>query len=374
VELIDMYFLVAAIWACMAGFYLVTVVVTALRYRKPNQAPGELPACSVVLPIKGVSEYLEGNLQALADLEPFRGEVLIAIAHDDDPAAPVVRRVIARCPGRMKLLTGEDKNFINPKLRNVAKAYAAAREDIVLFLDDSVALDPALFSELLLGLKPGIVGVTAAPYGADVKNFFAAIEAASCNGYLFRIQMFLELFGLAAAFGNAFAFRKRDLESAGGLMRLQEGPCEDSAIATALRGTGGRLKLLRSGIRRRIGARSWSDIYLRHLRWASCTKVHDPIVFVVEPLLGGLFFNGAGAYVFSNALSISGVAALALCAAIWYGAEALLHAACGWRLQMISPAGWIARDLLQPVFMICARFARRVVWRGELVEMRRQQI
>jgi len=43
-------------------------------------------------------------------------------------------------------------------------------------------------------------------------------------------------------------------------------------------------------------------------------------------------------------------------------------------LQMISPAGWIARDLLQPVFMICARFARRVVWRGELVEMRRQQI
>jgi ceramide glucosyltransferase len=369
-----MHFFVTALWACMAGFYLATVVVTALRYRKPRQVSAELPPCSVVLPIKGVTEYLESNLQALADLEPFRGEILIAIAHDDDPAAPVIRRVIARRPERMKLLTGEDKDFTNPKLRNVAKAYAAAREEIVLFLDDSVALDPALFSELLLGLKPGIVAVTAAPYGDDVKNFFAAIEAASCNGYLFRIQMFLELFGLAAAFGNAFAFRKRDLESAGGLMRLQAGPCEDSAIATALRSTGGRLKLLRSGIRRRIGARTWSDIYLRHLRWASCTKVHDPIVFLVEPLLGGLFFNGVGAYVLSYVLSISAIAALSLCAVIWYGAEALLHAACSWRLRMLSPAGWIARDLLQPVFMICARLSRRVAWRGELVEMSRQQI
>lgn len=369
-----MLFFVTVLWACMAVFYLTTVVVTALRYRKPRQASVELPPCSIVLPVKGVTEYLESNLQALADLEPFRGEVLIAIAHDDDAAAPVIRRAIARAPQRMRLLVGEDKDFTNPKLRNVSKAYAAAREELVLFLDDSVALDPARLAELLLGLKPGIVAVTAAPYGDDVKNFFAAIEAASCNGYLFRIQSFLELFGLAAAFGNAFAFRKHDLESAGGLMRLQDGPCEDSAIATALRGTGGRLMLLRSGIRRRIGARSWSDIYLRHLRWASCTKVHDPIVFVIEPLFGGLFFNAVGTYVLSNFLSIPVMAAFALCAVVWYGAEAFLHAACGWHLRMVSLPGWIARDLLQPVFMISARFSRRVAWRGELVEMRRQQI
>src|SRR5581483_7656930 len=104
------------------------------------------------------------------------------------------------------------------------------------------------------------------------------------------------------------------------LKRLQEGPCEDSAIATALRETGGRLTLLRSGVRRRIGARSWSDIYLRHLRWASCTKVHDPLVFIVEPVLGGLFFNAAGAYAVSNIFSISIAAAFAFCMGAWYGA------------------------------------------------------
>lgn len=235
----------------MAGFYLTTVVVTVLRHRKPGTAPAELPACSVLLPIKGLSQYLESNLQALADLAPFRGEILIAVAREDDPAAPLIRGVIARNPGRMKLLVGENATFTNPKLRNLAKAYEVAKEDIVVFLDDSVALDSALLAELLLTLKPGVVAATAAPHGDDAENLFAAIEAASCNGYLFRIQMFLELFGLAAAFGNAFAFRRRDLESVGGLMRLQEGPCEDSAIATVLRKAGGRLTLLRSGVRRR---------------------------------------------------------------------------------------------------------------------------
>ncbi len=366
-----MRFFVTALWICMAGFYLTTVVVTVLRHRKPGAAPAELPACSVLLPIKGLSQYLENNLQALADLTPFRGEVLIAIAREDDPAASVIQGVIARNPERMKLLVGENAAFTNPKLRNLAKAYEAAKEDIVVFLDDSVALDSALLAELLLTLKPGVIAATAAPHGDDAENLFSAIEAASCNGYLFRIQMFLELFGLAAAFGNAFAFRKRYLESIGGLMRLQEGPCEDSAIATALRKAGGRLTLLRSGVRRRIGSRSWRDIYLRHLRWASCTKVHDPLVFIVEPLLGGLFFNAVGTYAVSNILSISGAAAFALCAGAWYGTEAVLHIACRWRLDLLSPLGWIGRDLLQPLFMICARLTRRVVWRGELVEMRR---
>ncbi|HVT55522.1 MAG TPA: glycosyltransferase [Xanthobacteraceae bacterium] len=362
---------IIALWLSMAAFYFATVLVTLLRYRKPRLAAASPPPCSVALPIKGNSEFLEGNLRALAELEPFRGEILIAVAREDDPAVPLVRRVIAANPERMKLLIGEDASFVNPKLRNVAKAYDAAREEIILFLDDSVGLNSELHEELLHGLQPGVVAVTAAPRGEDARNFFAAIEAASCNGYLFRIQMFLEMFGLAAAFGNAFAFRKRDLESVGGLKRLQEGPCEDSAIATALRETGGRLTMLRSGVRRRIGRRSWDDIYLRHLRWANCTKVHDPLVFVIEPLLGGLFFNLAGAYVVSGAFSISAAAALLLCMGAWYGAEALLHLRCGWPLSALSPFAWIARDLLQPIFMLCARFVRRVVWRGEIIEMRR---
>lgn len=362
--------LLVAGWLALAAFFLATAAVVVLRYRRPV-AGGELPPCSIVLPIKGVSDYLEENLLALARLKPFAGEILLAVASEADPAAIPAAAFAAQYPQRIKLLIGEAAGFANPKLRNVAKAYQAAREEIVLFIDDSVELTPALFSELLLGLTPGVVAVTAAPRGDDAGNWFAEIEAASCNGYLFRIQMLLELFGLAAAFGNAFAFRKRDLEAAGGFARLKEGPCEDSAIATALCGRGKRIRLLRSGIRRRIGRRTWKAIYLRHLRWANCTKVHDPVVFIVEPLIGGLCFNLLGAYALAVLLGISGWAALLLSMGIWYGIEAMLHLRCGWRMSLTVPLAWVARDILQPFFMVCARFSRSVDWRGEKIDMRR---
>lgn len=364
-----MDFFLLLLWLSLAAFFAATALATAIRYRRPCKASGELPPCSIILPVKGVSQYLDSNLRALVRLAPPQSEILLAVANDDDPACVVIRRVLADAGSHVRLLVGEDADFTNPKLRNVSKAYQAAREDIILFLDDSVALDEEIFSGLMTGLKPGVGAVTAAPRGEDAENFFGAIEAATCNGYLFRIQMFLEVFGLAAAFGNAFAFRKSDLEAVGGFRRLQEGPCEDSAIATALRGTGKRLSLLRSGVRRRIGWRSWREVYQRHLRWASCTKVHDPVVFFVEPLIGGLVFNLLGAYVLSHVLVIPWLNALLVCMALWYGTEALLHLVCGWPLRLTSPLAWIARDLLQPVFMVGARLTNRVPWRGVVVEM-----
>ena len=229
-----MDFILLLLWLSLAAFLIATALVTMIRYRPSAAAGDEVPPCSIVLPIKGVSEFLESNLRALVRLAPFRGEILLAVASEDDPACAVIRRVLADGGNDAKLLIGEDADYANPKLRNVSKAYRAAREDIVVFLDDSAALEGDLFAELVNELKPGVVAVTAAPRGEDVRSFFSAIEAATCNGYLFRIQMFLEMFGLAAAFGNAFAFRKADLEAVGGFWRLQEGPCEDSAIATAL--------------------------------------------------------------------------------------------------------------------------------------------
>src|SRR6185503_15145805 len=186
---------------------------------------------------------------------------------------------------------GEAAEFANPKLRNVAKAYRAARHDVIVFLDDTVTVDAALLGELLGRLAAGARAVTAAPLGCAAENFPAEVEAATCNGYLLRIEAFLDLLGAAAAFGNALAFRKSDLERAGGFARLAEGPCEDNALSRALRGLGGRFALAARHAMRPIGARGWRTVALRHLRWKNCTKCHDPAAFLLEIWIGGLAFN-----------------------------------------------------------------------------------
>jgi ceramide glucosyltransferase len=280
----------------------------------------------------------------------------------------VIEPIVARHPDTMRLLIGEAPEIKNPKVANLAKAYRAAREDTLLFLDDTVEMDGAVYGELLSALKPGIAMVTVAPVAREPENFPARIEAASCNGYLFRLEMLFELFGIAAAFGHAVAFRKADLEAAGGIRRLDEGPCDDNGLSNAL-ASRGRLRLLPVSIMRRIGRRTWSETYFRHLRWKNCGKAHEPIGFVLEPLGGGLAFNLIGAYALSRMFGTSPAAGLGCSMLLCYGIEAVIHLVTGWRFTARDIFAWIARDLLQPILTLAAIFASRVEWRGGMVDL-----
>ena len=355
-------------WMLLAAFFLASAAVTMLRYREPRPPAGEPPPCSIVMPIRGVHQHLAANLLALARLAPFRGEILLAVAHRDDPAVAVIEPIIARHPDKMRLLVGEAPEIKNPKVANLAKAYCEARSDTLLFLDDTVEIDGAIYGELVAALKPGIAMVTAAPVARDAENFPARVEAASCNGYLFRLEMLFELFGIAAAFGHAVLFRKADLEAAGGIGRLDDGPCDDNALSSAL-AAGGRLRLLPISITRRIGRRTWTETYFRHLRWKNCSKAHEPVGYVLEPLTGGLCFNLLGAYALSRMLGMSPVGGLGLSMAIWYGTEGLIHLVAGWRFGIGDIFAWIVRDLIQPILTVAAVFVSRVEWRGGMVDL-----
>jgi hypothetical protein len=361
--------LLIIVWILLAAFFAASVAATLLRYRAPTPATSAPPPCSIIVPVRGVSQFLAGNIEGLARLAPFRGEILLAVAERDDPALAVLAPIVARHPEKMRLLIGEAPEIRNPKVRNLAKAYHAAREDIILFLDDTVEIDQAVHGELLAALKPGVAMVTVAPIARAAENFPARIEAASCNGYLFRLEMLFELFGMAAAFGHALAFRKADLEAEGGIHRLDEGPCDDNAITTALKRRG-RLTLLPISITRRIGKRTWAETYFRHLRWKNCSRAHEPIAFVFEPVAGGFCFNLLGAYVLSGVFGISPWAGLGFSALLWYGPEALIHIAAGWGLRLADIPAWVARDLAQPFLLLAAVFTGRVEWRGNAVDMR----
>jgi ceramide glucosyltransferase len=297
------------------------------------------------------------------------GEIVLAVADAADPAQAIAAPVAAAHPGRVRLMAGEDASFVNPKLRNVAKAYRAARHDTIVFLDDTVTPDAPLLAELVASLAAGARAATAAPLGVEAENLPAEIEAATCNGYLLRIEALLDVAGLAAGFGNAFAFRKSDLEAAGGLSRLAEGPCEDNALSRALRGLGGRFRLARRAAIRPIGRRGWRDTALRHLRWKNCTKCHDPAAFLLELAIGGLVFNLLGAAALADLLGWSWWAGLGASAGIWYGAELLLTLALGWPLAWRSPIAWVLRDLAHPALTVAAAFTRAIEWRGVTIDM-----
>jgi ceramide glucosyltransferase len=358
------------VWIGLALFYIASALVTMGRFRPPgDRGQVALPPCSIVVPVRGRSPFLEENLAALAALERLTGEVLVCVADERDAAIEVVAPIAERHRHRMRLLVGEDRAFANPKLRNLAKGYRASREEIVLFLDDSSALDDAMLGDLLGALQSGAALATSAPLACDARNFWAEVEAATWNGNLVRLESLLALLGKAAAFGNAIAFHKASLEAVGGLSRMADGPCEDNALSKALQANGGRLALTRSSVRRRIGRRSLAETWHRHVRWKNCARWHDPVAFAAEPFVGGLAFNVLGTYVLSNALG-GFPAALLASMSIWYGTEMLLHVVCRWPVRAVTPLAWLVRDLAHPVFTLAALCTWRVDWRGNSIDMR----
>jgi ceramide glucosyltransferase len=81
-------------------------------------------------------------------------------------------------------------------------------------------------------------------------------------------------------------------------------------------------------------------------------------------LLTTSVFTVAAAFVGASALDWSPWLTALAAALIWYGAEAMLAAVAGWRLDWTSPSAWIIRDLMLPALFIQAWTSNEFTWRG----------
>jgi GT2 family glycosyltransferase len=107
---------------------------------------------SVVIPTRGRPDSLRGTLESLARCDPEPEEVLVV---DGDPARSA-EGVVGEALPRARYLATE------PGLtRQRNAALAGCTGDVVLFIDDDVALDSALFAHLAEAYRdPSVVGAT----------------------------------------------------------------------------------------------------------------------------------------------------------------------------------------------------------------------
>ncbi len=362
------------VWLSLFGLFVLGSLITVLRGTRVPASPPRIRPVSILLPVKGPSEMLERNLSALERVAPMCREIVIGVARADDPALPLITRTARRQRDKIVVAVGEVAGYANPKLRNLANLYRRSGGEIVFLLDDSVALDADLFGEIIAGLDQGSTGaISAAPIAEPAPTFAGEIERATCNGYLFRIQNGLAVFGRAAGFGNALAFRRADLEAAGGIARLAEGPCEDNALTKALRSRGLGVALARRGATRMIGRRTWRDLWHRHLRWKHCARYHDPATFLLEPWQNPLAVAALGGVALAMVIAIPWWIGFGANALATYAIEFALHRILRWPVGWRTPPSWIGRDLLHPAITVAALFTRELEWRGARLTTRRSR-
>jgi len=360
-------------WGAASSVHLATIAVALAhpRYRAARALNDQTPPVSVVVPLKGLEPELEENLAALLAQEYPEYEVLFSVAERSDPAAALVERAIAGASSvPAKLIVGAMPVSSHLKTNNMIKALKAARHDTILITDCNVRSEPGRIAELVrhLGGTQGLVSATAA--GARPDTEAGELECAFLNGYGTRFLLTGDLIGFTAALGKTMLFRMSDLEHAGGLKRLARGVADDTALTEAIRDCGLQVVMSESAAVSPVAGRGFEEFWHRHTRWLVYRRDYAPLMFVLEPLAGGLGTTW-NAYLFGH-YGVFGLPPLVFVLAnlvFWYGAEAVLVRARGWHLEWVSPFAWITRDIILPVMWVRSLISRRVRWKGGVVNV-----
>ena len=359
----------AALLFCLFAIilHLASIAVAMVRCRAQTQplpvSPGA-PPVSIIRPVCGIDNFAEETLRSGFRLDYPRYELILCMARADDPAAPLLRRLIAEHPGiAARLLIGNERISGNPKLNNVLKGWREATHEWIVIADSNVLMPPDYVQRLLGAWRHDTGLVCSPPAGSHPDGFWAEIECAFLNGYQARWQYVADSIGFGFAQGKTMLWRRTDLEAAGGLRMLAGETAEDAAATKVVRATGLRVRLVDAPFGQPLGVRSLREVWNRQLRWARLRRASFALCFLPELLAGGLF-PLAAIVCAAGWAGYSMPAAAAAFIAFWYGAEMLLAHIAGWPVSWRAPLVAMARDAMLPFLWIAAWTGSEFVWRG----------
>lgn len=356
------------------AIHLAGMLVAGMRALRttPDASPSQqgTPPVSILRPVCGSENNLERTLESAFLLDwPSDYEIVFCAAREDDAAIPLVRRLIQAHPLiNARLLVGDERISVNPKLNNLAKGWHAARYPWIVMADSNVLMPKDYLARLFARWQPGTTGmVCSPPVGSDPEGFWAEVECAWLNSYQARWQLIADEFGLGFAQGKTMMLHRGLLDAAGGIERLAGEVAEDAASTKIVRDAGLSVHLSERPFPQPIGRRQWQGIWRRQVRWARLRRDSFPLFFAPELLAGGLF-------PIATAIALSGFGvwhplAAPAYALIWYGAEIGLIRAYRWPLSIATPLALVIRDAALPALWLTAWFGNGFDWRGNAMSV-----
>ncbi|MBW0484023.1 hypothetical protein O181_023738 [Austropuccinia psidii MF-1] len=175
-------------WICL-GWYLIMILMaisgSIIAFQKYRQAPPPppfqisssltqstasstirpssktqnllIPSVSILRPLCGLDYGLKDNLESsFVQQWPLdRFEVICCVADSDDPAVRVVEEVMEKYPAvNARLLIGEERVGVNPKINNLVGAYRTAQADLLWILDSNARVHPTALARAVSVLSP----------------------------------------------------------------------------------------------------------------------------------------------------------------------------------------------------------------------------
>jgi ceramide glucosyltransferase len=375
-------------WAILALalgplFYYLLGIFSAWRFFRVahrvsgNAGAGATAPVSILKPLRGLDPNAYENFASFCRQDYPEFEIIFGVSDAEDPAVPVVRKLIADFPGRsIRLLVIAERLGANGKVSNLCRMAREARHDLLVITDSDVRVEPGYLRGVAEMFRdPKVGGVTALYRGDDnvqagskrslhPLQFVAAMDcvgssAAFCGAALVA----RELEGVKFMMGSTMATTKQRLAEIGGFEAIVDLHSDDYELGRRIADLGYRIELLPEPVWMAFPPQTLGA-YLRHeLRWAIGIRNIRP-----GGHFGMLFTHGLPWAIAAACVAPSASVSTAYLAAYFVLRFAMAWTVGVWGLRdpVLRRRFWVlpVRDLLSFFVWLASFGMNRIEWRG----------
>jgi ceramide glucosyltransferase len=234
----DNLFVFLALAEIAVGLYLVYEAIRWLGYARRRNAtdPGFYsPRTAVLCPCKGVEPGLERNLTALCEFDHQNYEVFFALASESDPAASIVKRVVAGSHGKAHVIIAGAPQECGEKINNLRAAIEQLTPDfeVLVFADSDGRPGRSWLRRLTGPLTDSRIGATTTMRWLIANNNeLATLLLAAWNAPI--VTMLGENTGRNFCWGGGTAIRRSVFDQSAVLEEWSHSVSDDYSMTNAL--------------------------------------------------------------------------------------------------------------------------------------------
>jgi len=248
-------------------------------FRRERFLPVHTPPVTVIKPVKGMDAESFENFASFCRQNYPIFRVIFAVADKNDPALPVIRRVMAAFPDSdIDLVVDDRKHGPNYKVCNLMNAFSLAKHDIIIVCDSDIRVGPEYLRHVCAPFADPAVGLVTSLYRCSrVHGWATALESLGFTAEMApNVMVARTLEGLSFALGASMAVRREALEAIGGFGALVEYLADDYQLGNKVHRAGWRLELSDYMVESVMKEETFREVVIRQLRWCRTMRVSRP--------------------------------------------------------------------------------------------------
>ncbi len=349
-----------------AAYYALALVGQAMRRPNPRAGRSACPPLSILKPVHGRDPHLYEALCSHAAQDYPEFEILFGVGKADDPAIEDIERLRAAYPRIPISLHLAPTAAPNAKAGVLAALAKQARHPLLLINDSDIKVPPHYLRDVTAPLDDPKIGLVTCLYRATAESWPSRMEALGIATEFAPSVLVARLLGVAEfALGSTMVLRASTLAEIGGFETIAEYLADDYQLGRRVSQRGYRICFAAPVVETALGSETWAQVWSHQVRWSRTIRVSRA--------------SGYYGYVITHA-TLWAIVAIA-CGAAWAGAVALalriLAGVCIGRgvLKDRNAARLFAliplRDLFGFAVWVAGLFGDTVVWRGQVLRLRR---